>query len=393
MSGVNITLGNGNIATAVATQDGYAGIVLTGASEGTVTAGTPFLINSMTDVTAAGLTTTNNAFAITKLQNLYNELLNFGITSAPVWVLLITSATKINTICDKTNANGAIKLLIAAGGKVRLLAVCTNDTAVYPGGTGLTTVGGINDDVYTAITNAQALAQQFFTQQQPLRVILGGTSFTGTASALTSQTTAANNRVAVLIGDVASGNGAAIGILLGRLIAIPVQRKVSRVKDGAISSTTAFIGTTSADQYTSTSTITGKGFISFQSISGKSGFFFTGDPTCTNPSTDDYHTISNGRVIDKAQILVYGDYVNEVDDEVPVNADGTIDAGWAKAQEQSGVNVLKLNMQANGNISPDVDPQVYIDPSQNVLSTNQVNVIIKLTPNGYASTISITLGL
>ncbi|MBA3830141.1 MAG: hypothetical protein H0X33_14475 [Taibaiella sp.] len=392
---VIVSLGNGNTATAIANADGIACIALTGVSENTVVQGTPFLVTTMADVnntTVAGLTVANNAFAFNKLQNLFNELTILGITAAKLYVMLMAPTVRASQICDNTNANGMVKLLNFAGGTARLCAVCVDDVAAEAASVTITVTNGINADIYTAESNAQALAIARFNVEQPLRIIIGATSFTGTASALTDLTTHTNNRVAILLGDVAghaTRSSSMIGIVLGRLMAIPVQRKISKVKLGAISSVTAYIANTSADQYSQASVIAGKGFITVQTVIGKSGFFFTGDPTCT-ATTDDYASVARGRVIDKAHVLAYATMVSEIDGEVPVNTDGTIDAGFAKYLEQQMRNVLDLNMLGNKNIS--LASNAFVDPAQIVNTTNKVQVVVSVKPYAYASEIDITLG-
>jgi hypothetical protein len=385
---VNITIGNGNLGNALPNTDGVAGIILTGASEGSIVIGTPFLITTMNDVIQAGMTSDNNPYAYKQLQDLFNELTAQGVVSCMLYIMLVATTQTIALISDKTNANGAIKLLNFAAGSIRLLAAATDDTQVYNVDSPVSNTNGINADVYTAINNMQALGQQSFLQQAPFRAVLGGTSFSGTASGLTSQLTSANNRIGTVIGDTQSGAGAAVGITLGRLMAIPVQRKISRVLNGAISSLTAFIGTVSADQYDQQSVITSKGFITLQTIIGKAGFYFTGDPTCTAP-TDDYDIIARGRIIDKAQIIAYNYFVNEQDDEVPVNTDGTLDAGYAKTLEQGIVNAINTNMTANGNID---SVTAYVDTTNNVQATGNINATLALTVPGYAGTINVKLG-
>jgi hypothetical protein len=109
---------------------------------------------------------------------------------------------------------------------------------------------------------------------------------------------------------------------------------------------------------------------------------------CT-ATTDDYGMLARGRVIDKAHILAYTTFVQEVDDEIPVNADGTLDAGFCKWLQQQIVNQISNTMTANKEIS---SVSCFIDPVQNILSTNQLNVVLTITPVGYATNISINLG-
>lgn len=381
---VNITLANGQLGSVLQTNDGIAGLVLTGVSEGSITAGNPVLVTSLTDAINQGLTTNNNAFAYKHISEFYEE----AAVGAQLYVMLVPSTMKVNQIADKTNTAGAIKLLNYAAGAIRLLGIVTDDNSVYNSSAPVNNTGGINADCYTAIANMQALATQFFLAQTPFRAVIGGTSYSGTAAALTNQTTASDNRVSVLIGDTISGNGAAVGLLLGRAASIPVQRKISRVRDGALANTTAFIGTVAAAVFADTETLFDKGYITFRVFPNKSGFYFSGDATCT-ATTDDYSSFARGRVIDKAQILAYATFVNEVDDEVPVNASGTVDAGYAKWLEQQITNQINLSMTANNEISA---VTCFIDTNQNVLGTGQLNVVLKVTPVGYASDIEVQLG-
>jgi len=385
---VNITLANGALGGVVQTADGVMGLVLTGASNGSIVAGTPFLVTSLSNAVTQGLDSTTNPFAYKHIKEFYDE----AGDGAQLYCMFVPSTMKVSAIADKANAGGAIKLLNFAAGQIKVLGIVTDDTQVYPSGTGLVQTHGINDDVYSAASNAlanmQDLATQFFNQETPFRAIIGGTSYNGTATSLLDMTQKSDNRVAILIGDTVSGNGAAVGLTLGRLSVIPVQRKISRVKTGPLTNTTAYIATTSADRYTDTAVLHDKGFISFRSFPNKSGFYFTGDATCT-ATTDDFDTIARGRVIDKAHILTYATYVNEVDNEVPVNSDGTLNAGYCKYLEQQIINQINLTMTANNEVSG-VD--CFVDPAQNVLATNTVNVVLKITPVGYSSQINVTLG-
>ena len=106
-------------------------------------------------------------------------------------------------------------------------------------------------------------------------------------------------------------------------------------------------------------------------------------------STDDYCMLARGRIVDKMHVLAYTTFVQEIDDEVPVNADGTLDAGFCKWLSQQIVNQINNTMTANREIS---SITCYINPAQNILSTNQLNIALSAVPVGYATNIDITLG-
>ena len=373
-----ITLGNGALGGLIQTEDGIGGLMLTGAAEGTLALGTPFTLNRLADLTAMGVTATNNAPLIKQVKELYNE----AGDGALMYFLVVATSMTVAQMADGTNANGIKKLIDFGAGNICFVCLL-GDTA------GNTVTNGLDANVYTAAASLQVTLNNYATNNQwPMRGIVGGNNFSGVSTALTNMKASTLNRAAVFIGDTVSGVSTALGMLLGRLAAIPVQRKISRVKSGALTSTTGFIGTVDAALYTTIAGIHDKGFITLRTFAGKNGYFFTSDPTLT-ADTDDYNTLAHGRVIDKAWKLAYATYVNEVDDEVPLNADGTIDAGYAKYLEQIITNQINGIMVANGECS---GVKCFVDTAQNVLSTNKVAISLKIQPVGYASELDVLLG-
>ncbi len=388
MGSVNITLANGQLGGRIQTHDGIMGLVLTGFSEtGGYIIGTPILVTSMTDVAHAGITVGNNPFAIKQLKEFYAQ----AGAGAQLYLMLTSTSITLNQMADINNANGAKKLLDYAAGKIKVLGLLSDDANIASHGGTITISNGLNHDVYTGASNMQVMADSYFNAEKPFRAIIGGSSYTGVAADLTDETSGTtNNRTAILIGDSVSGASACVGLLLGLISSIPVQRKISRVRTGALTNTAAYVGTTtiSAAGAGALGVIAEKGFITFTTYPNVSGFYFTGDPMLT-ATTDDYSMLARGRVIDKAHILAYTTFVQEVDDEVPVNSDGTLDAGFCKWLSRQIINQINNTMTANKEISA-VD--CFIDPAQNILSTSQLNVVLKITPVGYASDIEISLG-
>jgi Protein of unknown function (DUF2586) len=387
MGSVNITLANGQLGGTLQTSDGITGIVLTGTTEtGGYTTGTPILVTSMTDVVNAGITSTGNPFATKQLQEFYDQAGN----GAQLYVMLVPATMTIAQMADNTNVNGARKLLDYAGGKIKVLGLLSDDVAIAAAGGTITTSHSLNGDVYTAASNMAVTAAAYFEAEKPFRCIIGGSSYVGTPASLTDETTGTtNDRTAILIGDTVSGHSACVGLALGVVASIPVQRKISRVRSGALTNTAAYLNSTALEASGGdAATIAGRGYITFITYPNVSGYFFSGDPMLAAP-TDDYCMLARGRVIDKAHILAYATFVQEVDDEIPVNSDGTLDAGFCKWLSQQIVNQVNDTMVANREISA---INCFIDPTQNILSTNQLNVVLKVTPVGYATDIEISLG-
>lgn len=383
MSGVTVTLGNGNIGSTVAGSDNTVGLVVTGATEGTITAGTPFLVTNEASITALGITTGTNPTLVKLLAEVVAETKARGVNTFALYILPLASSVTVDEMADVSVAANAVRLVNYANGKIKILAVLGLNASP-------TVTAGIDADCYTAITKLQALCVSYaaLPKNWPMRGVVGITHFTGTAADLTDITANATNRVMAVIGDTVSGTGSALGVVLGRLMSIPVQRKISRVLDGPVSNTTAFINTTSAELYASTSTIETKGFVTFKQITGYNGFFFTSDQTAC-PTTDDYHFMCRGRVIDKAHSIVVATYNEQIDNEVDTNEDGTIDPGSAKQLQTSVERNLNNAMTAARNITR---ATADVSTSQNVDATNTVAIGVSVKGKGYSTTFDVTLG-
>ena len=392
---VNISLANGQLGGTLQTSDGICGMVLTGNTEGDYTVGTPILITGMSDLANSGITNNDNPFAYRQVKEFYDV----AGEGAQLYLMLVADSLNVDDMADNTNANGAKKLLNFANGKIRVLGIMTDDWAINDDYE-ITISDGLNEKVYTAVPNMDTMAAAYFAQEWPFRCIIGGTSYTGVPADLVDMTDGTTyNRSAILIGDTEIWHGdsdegynaAALGLCLGRIASIPVQRKISRVRDGALPVVQAYLGTAA---YETTggdaATIAGKGYITWATYPNVSGYYFSGDHM-TTANTDDYEFLARGRVIDKAHTIAYATFVQEVDDEVPIANDGSgnIDAGFAKWLQQQIINALNVSMVAQKNIS---GCDCYIDTNQDILATSTLNVVLKVRPVGYSTTIDVVLG-
>jgi hypothetical protein len=383
MGRVIITLANGQLGGILHTDDGVSGMVMTGGIDGGgYVLGTPVLITSLAGLTAAGITTDGNAFAVRQVTDFYK----MAGTGAKLYLMLVENTMTVAMMADNAQAGSAKDLLDYANGRIKLLYIMSDDSAVGP----VTVTNGLNADVYTAATNMKAMAASYFAGQKPFRCVIGGTSYTSSAGDLPDNTLATNNRVGILIGDTQSGPDACIGLLAGTLASLPVQRRISRVLNGSLPISTAYAGTATAEATgADMAVIADNGFITFQTFPNEAGYYWSEDVMMA-ATDDDYHILARGRVIDKVHILAYLTFLRAVDDEVPVNpVDGTMDAGYCRWLEQQIINQLDNTMTANKEISA---AKCTIDPAQNVLSTNTVAVVLKVVPQGYAQEIDITLG-
>ena len=201
----------------------------------------------------------------------------------------------------------------------------------------------------------------------------------------------------VVLGDTAaSSKNAAMGVVAGRIAASAVQRKISRVRDGALQPLTFYVGAEPAE-LADLETINDKGYITFRTFVGKAGYFITDDNLATTPE-DDYRALTNRRVIDKAYRIAYAQLVEWLNDEVPVSKSGTLVPAWCSTVEADVEQAIETQMTAQGNLgndpsdSSDTGVECKIDYDQNILATSQVKIGLRVKPNGYAKYIDVELG-
>jgi hypothetical protein len=371
-------------------SDGLLGYVCTGATVSTTfILSTPYQLFKLADLTALGVTSSNNPSAYKLIKEFYDE----AEDGTEVWLMAYPDTMKHSDMVDIANANSAKKLVDATNGRLRGLMVARTPVVGYTP----TITSGMDADIALAMSNAQAFSVSYTDNKfSPLFVVIEGYAYSGTASALVDLTTLSNNRVSIMLGDtVVSSPNAALGILGGRLAISPVQRNIARFKTGALSPLKTYIKDTVTD-LVDVAALNDKGYITFRTYVNQSGYYFNDDFTATLP-TDDYCHLTARRTIDKAYRIAYATLLQYLLDEVPVNADGTLPVGFVKSIETEVENAIAASMTANGELSGDVttgDKGVvcFIDATQNIVSTSRIIVHIRVRPFGYPRFIDAYLG-
>lgn len=383
LPGVIININNDRLGQTNQTDDTIAGLIISGstvAGAGNVTAGDTYQLFSLEDATAIGIAEGGtNDFAYQAIKQFYAQ----AGTGAELWIMLVTSTVLMSAMVDITETDYAVKLLAAANGRIRTLAVSQKSDGTA------TIANGVDEDVDVAAVNAQALAKAYTEAYKPLKVIIDGKDFNGTVGDLKDYKTTSHNRVSILLAGT-GGKNASVGLLIGRLAANPVQRSIARVKDGDLGILTADFTDDNPieDLENAWDAIHDLGYIFLRTIAGKSGYFFTDDVTLTEDA-DDLSSIKRVAVIDKASLLALGVATDYINDEIPLSPDGTISPaliGNIKADIENAINV---NMTDQGEIS---GCKVTIDPNQNVLSTSTLAVTLDILPVAYSKYITIDLG-
>ena len=392
---VKILFENGALGSVAPNADGVVGLVATGtpvAADGGLQLATAYVLRKLEDLVALGVTSGEadaNAFLYRHVKEFYDE----AGAGAELWLMCFPNTVLPSALVNQTQEY-AKKLLLAAQGRIRAMAVAFNPA----GGYSPTITNGLDSDVPAAMLNAQGLAEWATdTLFAPLFIVLEARGFAGGATALTDLATMNYNRVGVLLGDTLSGStGAAVGLLLGRVAKVPVQRHIGRVGDGALKILTAFVGSQPAE-LADVTTIHDRGYITFRTFTGKSGYFFADDSLATAVA-DDYRSIARRRTIDKAYRIAYQSLIEMVNSELALTDAGELAPATAKSWEAEVEAAIITQMTAEGNLGNDpTNPnddgvQCFIDYAQNVAATSKVEVSLKVKPYGYAKYIDVKLG-
>lgn len=389
---VKIDFTNGSLGSVAIGTDKVVGLCITGVTVSTTfVLGTAYPIYKLADLTALGITSAAldaNAFIYKHVSEFYAE----APEGSKLWLMGVVNTEILSDLVDVAQTN-AKTLITKAHGEINVLAVAFNPAAGY---TPVVTAG-MDADVYAAMLKAQALAVWATdTYFAPVTILLEGREYT-TASALTAATTFSYNRVGVLIGDTVTGSkGAAIGLLLGRIARIPVQRHIGRVKDGALNTLNAFVLALRVED-ADVITINDAGYITFRTFIGRSGYFFADDSLATLVA-DDYRSLARRRSIDKAYRIAYDTMLEKIADEIPVMNDGTLVPAMCKSWESDVVTAIVNSMTAEGNLgvdpadSTDTGVKCFISYNQNIVATNKFEMTLQIKPYGYAKYIDVHLG-
>lgn len=399
---------DGGLGRKALSADGISGLVIgfNAAYTGMTTMNWKF--GSLAEAEAAGITEALDRSARVLVWHHVREFFRFSQSTLYVRTVLqpaIGGAVAAPvTYADMLSPTGthAPSLLNFAGGDIRQLAVVMNpDIPTYQPTSTLS--GGLDVHVAAGIAQGQALAVAADSDNRPLLVLVEGRNFGGTLSALTNLRTLNADRVAVYIGhepktrglDVAYGWSAMVGTALGLVSKAGVHENIGWVsKFGLTDAAQGLYLDAMLSAGTLTSSLVGgmdsthdKGYIFPRTFPGRAGVYANDDPTC-GAATSDFSQIRYCRTVDKAKRGVYNAYVPYVNSPIYLAPDGTMTPGDVASLENVAKGVLR-DMQAAGEISA---YDVYIDPAQPLLSTNNVNVRIAIVPVGCASKITVVVG-
>ncbi|MBW7838584.1 MAG: hypothetical protein H3C36_02865 [Chitinophagaceae bacterium] len=392
---INIAFNNGVLGAVSPLDTGvFAFMASAVAVPDTFALGKAYMVKSMKDVAALGITASIDNY---KLFKALSEFFAEAGEGQEAWIYGMSKATAVSEwFTEVEGVSPAENLLNAAQGKIRGIFTVYNPTAPPDLGAEV-----MDPDVPVAAGLAQTLFEKYAdAKYAPFFTVLEGYAFTGDKVELDSLLTQNFNSVGVLIGDTenrsgaTSSNGAAVGVLAGRLAAYSTKVNPGKVRNGALKSQKMFVVDTAVELYDNEA-LNDKGYIAFTTHAGRTGYFFMDAPLAC-PVDDDYHYITHRRTINEAFRLTYDALLDFLLDEVPANADGTIQAIYAKTMESAVVRKISTSMpedlSADQTDPKDVGVKCFVDPSQNIVSTSKVNVNVGIRPFGYNRWIDVMLG-
>ncbi len=398
---VTITQTDGNTGRKAPSLDGVTGLMLSG-----VAVGGQFALNdvlgpffSVEDAEAKGITaaydSTNTCMAWRHIKDFFVEAGN----GRELYVMVVAKTVTLAQQADDTNTStGAKKMLLALGGRIRLLGL----TRIPQVGYAPTYANQLDTDITTAGANAKTLYENEFTAYRPVQIVIEGRDWQGNASSslnLRDSVAGLNaTRVSIFIGQDTTltttytwaTKYAAVGMYLGRMARIPVQRSTGRVKDGKFNvvtpgfSNNALIGTLTDTQL---NTLNDFGYVYFRNHTGKVGAFVNNDHNAC-PIQSDYAYTRRSRPADKVSRIARVVYVEEILNDLDVNPDtGFLEPSTCKHFEAEVESEVAIQMIREGELS---GIAAYCAVDQNVISTDTVAIEINIVPKGISQQITVT---
>jgi len=402
---VTINKTNGNIGRRAPNTDAVFGAVISApaiSGAGNMQNGVVYPMVSIKDATAIGITaaydTAHNVLVYHQINRFFTRNKN-----ATLYCLFAPQTASLADMTDPTQAY-APALLRSQNGAIKYCFVARNPAAGY------TPVlsGGLDEDVLTAVANAQALYTSEFSKYRYAGFLIEGRSFNGTAAAATSLRTLACTNVSVTIAadpaisgaNAAYAGYAAVGDIAGIISLAAVSQNAGELtaafnlqNTGLGMFTTAGLSSNlSINSYADADldTLNDKGYIFPDVIAGEAGYYINDTHVCAPIADNDYAYIENNRTIEKMIFLARTAILPRVKSRLYVDpATGQLAAKTCKAIETTGNAALKP-MQTDGDLSGGID--TYVDPAQNLLSTSALNVEISAIPVPIGRQITINIG-
>lgn len=401
---VKIVKGAGGLGRQVPTEDGISGLVIASPAIAGIAYDTAYEVRSLRQLESMGLDASYDKANNSTLHYQVAEFFRMS-PSGVLFLWLVDGSQASNSGLGallRPNDGAAQRLLLAANGKIKQLAVSTSISSNFAA------------DITSAVGKADQLTRSEFAAHRPVVIILAGNNASAVSADLPDLRKLGTpaDSVAVVIGSdqtVVSGTtvvpgadattGAskvpAIGTLLGTLSLAQVHENIGWVDKFNLSSGGSFLKAGIANSVAGSTILSEtyealheKGYIFAMQHTGYDGYFWNDSPTATTV-TSDYAYLENSRTMNKAARVVRQALLPSLKGPLPLTADGKLQAQHIGELEAKSKMALTANMGRAGEIS---DCDVYIDPAQDVLATSVLDVQFSIIPVGSARQIVATIG-
>lgn len=368
-------------------------------------------LTSVADAEALGI---NEAYDTTNKVRVYRHISEFfRICGEGTLYLMLYSGTP----SDAFGISYGKRMIADSNGEIRVLGIAYNPDENYSP----TNVNGIDDNVYAAIAAGQLFYDWTYDTFRPCQIILEGRGYAAatSASALDLRNITVGGavleafKVSVCIGqdwDYAETQNAVgkkfadVGTMLGSIALRPVNHNIGEVEGGDISSAKRGIWVTAGlsnhnkitAEESALETLDTKGYIFAISYTGRSGYYWNNDHTCTPVIQDkdgyfNEYTISYGRTHDKAVRELRTALLPQVKSTQPVDpSTGKLPQAIVGYFDAIGDEVF-ARMSQHGEIT---QGKTTTDPDSDLLTIpRELKVSFVLVPTGQIDTIKGTINL
>lgn len=380
---VDIQVSSGGLGRVANTEDFVCALVLSGIAAANLAQNVAARVFSLAGAVALGVTPSTHAHAHQQISNFFAV----AGANAKLWIVLVPDTT---TAAAVVADNGALdRTLAAAQGEVTLAGWSIKRASGYTPGSEY-----FDYDIAAIGAQCQVVAARYATAFAPVRIIMDGSYLNSTkfnAGDALPTLKGIGDRVAVFVGaDGLGDRHAAMGRLFGWYAAAQVHDNPGKVKRGAFLGTGYLTTGLAVGPYVEAQigSLHDAGIMALRTYVGVGGAYVTDDPSFAG-SISDFSALARGLVIDKAIRLTYLTYVNEVNDSIEITDKGKIAPTKVSYLEDQIENALRLRMTAEGNIS---SASCTVDPNQDVLATDKIEISIAIVPVGYLKEIVVKLG-
>lgn len=180
-----------------------------------------------------------------------------------------------------------------------------------------------------------------------------------------------------------------------RVVTIPTQRMASRVRDGQLANIVVSPATDPQDGFTYhderiTPGLTASRFQALRTRVGKGTGFFLDLPNLMSPIGSQFQFQPQGAVVDVACSITYQVAVDEIDNDLILQSNGTLAPGEVRRIESEIQSALDANMTS---VAMNSSITVVVDPAQNVRTTGKVKITVTVYGVGYVLEIDAGVGL